>query len=205
MTDKRSDDADDLDMWLTRLSNPSLQDDQELDALRRAIDKHHERAEQTVDELQKAGELLSDEHALQQLRFRLRQEGLAPRARKWRIWAPTAIAALLVVALVLPLLMPGEDYSHIPVLENAPPVFRNAHDVIEVKVRQPFKAAREFAEVAGEGARPIIYQHEGLVTLDFEAKPSDLERLNPEIGRFAPGMRLTPGLNRIVFKDASGK
>lgn len=202
MTDKRSDDDDDLDEWLARLSDPSLQHDPELDALRRAIEKQHERAEQTVDELQKAGQLMSDEHALQWIRFRLRQEGLAHRERRWRTWVPTAIAAMLIVALVLPLLMPGEDYSHIPVLEHAPPVFRNAHDVIEVKVRHPLNAARKFAEVAGEGARPVVYQHEGLLTLDFEAKPSELERLNLEIARMAPDARLTTGLNRIVFTDA---
>lgn len=202
MTDKRSDDDDGLDEWLARLSDPSSQHDRELNALRRAIHKHHEHAEQTVDELQKAGQLMSDEHALQQIRFRLRQEGLAHRERRWRTWAPTAIAAMLVVTLVLPLLMLGEDYSHIPVLEHTPPAFRNAHDVIEVKVRQPLNAARKFADVVGEGARPVVYQYEGRVTLDFEAKPSELERLNLEIARIDPDARLTRGLNRIVFTDA---
>ena len=188
-------DPDDIDTWIDQLSGAKPGAGADLQVLRRAIGAHVAR-EQAADQPR----LVADEHAWQQLRFRLRSEGLlaAPRPA-WRHWLPTAAAAAVLAALLLPAVL--QDRRGFEVTAGDPPMLRGDTDTV-LEGPNPLARAQLLArQLAERGARPLLYFHEGTATLDFELDAANIAAVDPLLRQELTGTRARIGFNRLLFRD----
>lgn len=145
---------------------------------------------------------LREEHALQRLRFRLRQEGLLNRSpRRWTFWLPAAAAAMLLAAVSVNLYSPRSRGVEYAANLEEPPRYRGSVEQVPVLTDQPLETARQLAHIMEKlGAQPRLYVWQGNAILDFEATPETLAALqrNPLTFRL-PADALRAGMNRLVF------
>jgi len=186
---------EDVDAWVNGLAgSPGAEPaGPQVQALRRAVLAQYESQELSA---------ATDDPAWQQLRFRLRRERLITAGRpSWRVWVPAAAAAMLAVALAVPMLMPSGD-ADFPVGQDAPPVLRGGHSAQELYVRDPLGSARKAARiVAQRQGRPVLHFHEGRSTLDFEIEAAAAAETEKELKREFPQAVVQSGLNRLVFRQ----
>lgn len=145
-----------------------------------------------------------EKHALQRLRFRLKQEGLLKRpAGRWALWLPGAAVAILLAVVGVKLYLPvsqGVDYA---VAYEEPPRYRGAVAEVQLPADKPLEAARQLAVALDKlGAQPRLYAWQGSAFLDFEATPETLtaiQRVLPNDKMPVDALRI--GLNRLVFHE----
>lgn len=193
MAQRPEHDDDDTDGWVDRLRGAPGPRDAEAEALRAAVRAHAERTEPEP--------AASDDHAWQQLRFRLRREKLIAGGKPaWRTWAPMAAAAMLMVALGLPVLMqPG--LPDVPVREGEAPTLRGGSEPQQFTVGDPLRTARKVAGIAArQNGRPVVYFHDGIATVDFEWNAAAAADDEKDLKRELPQADLQPGLHRFVFR-----
>ena len=185
---------DDVDAWIARLraarsADPSAGSVED-QAMRQAIIEYHQRQE---------AELLKDaqshDHAWQQMRFRLKKEGLLQAATPWKTWVPVAMAAAILAVVALPSLMaPGID-----VLGTEPATLRGGGH--SFKVQDPLGVAKGIAKEL-KALDPGLKLHwvGGVATIDTDLEAAALDRAEDIVrSKVPPGkdIRLQPGFNRL--------
>lgn len=190
---------DDGEAWIARLraartAEPTAANEEDR-ALYQVIMRQHREEEA---ELLKGAQ--SDDHAWQQLQFRLKKEGLLKTSNPWKTWVPMAMAAALLAAVALPSLMaPGID-----VLESEPATLRGSGQVFPVP--DPLKVAKAVAkELKSLDASLKLHWYGGVATIDTDLKAADLDRAEGIVSsKLPPGknVRLQLGFNRLTFTAA---
>jgi len=185
---------DDVDVWLARLrasrSTKPTADNEEDRAMYQAIIQHHR--DQEAELLKDAQ---SNDHAWQQMRFRLKREGLL-QSSPWKTWMPMAMAAAVLATVVLPTLMgPSID-----VLDTEPATIRGSG--LSFQVQDPLKLAKTVAKEL-KPLDPSLKLHwfGGMVTIDIDLDATELDQAEGIIRQQVPGreVRLNIGFNRLEF------
>lgn len=188
---------DDAEVWIARLrasrSAEPTPDNEEDRAMYQAIVNYHR--EQEAELLKDAQ---SDDHAWQQMRFRLKKEGLL-QSNPWKTWVPMAMAAAVLAAVVLPTLMgPGID-----VLDTEPATLRGSG--LSFQVQDPLKLAKAVAK----DLKPLdpslkLHWFGGVATIDVDLEAAELDQAEGMLRKQAPGreVRLNLGFNRLEFAAA---
>lgn len=187
---------DDVEVWIERLrsartAEPTAANEEDR-AMYKAIMRHHRE-----EEAELIKDAQSDDRAWQQMRFRLRKEGLIQATNPWKTWAPVAIAAALLVAVALPtLITPGID-----VLGSEPATLRGGGQ--NFQVQDPLKVAKAVAqELKLLDAGLKLHWHSGVATIDTDLKAADLDRAEAILRSKVPegkNIRLQLGFNRLEF------
>lgn len=190
---------DDLDAWLRSLSKRPAPGKPapltEESAMRQAILNYHQREEEA---LLNAANLANDDHAWQRMRFRLKSEGLAGKRPAWQIWMPAAAAAVVLAAVMVPNLMQGPGNDSVVVSYAEPPVLRGP--VPETAVPDPLKAAQQLAtQLRAFDPAVRLFWFGNVATIDFEAKPEQLDAMAPLLKGAFPSVKLRTGWNQLVF------
>lgn len=183
---------DDIEAWLRKLQGKDGQPtDAEARALRQAIAARAAEIDKEVGQ--------GDDHAWQQLRFRLRREGLVQGGRPaWARWVPAAAVATLAFGFGLAVLWPQGD-ADIAFSPDAPPVLRGAPMAPPIAVADPQRSARRAAAIVGAEARPAAWFHQERATLDFEIDAARVAQTQKELQREWLAVTIQPGYNRLVF------
>lgn len=159
--------------------------------MQQIIISHHQRLE-----AERLKDAQSTEHAWQQLRFRLRREGLLKSPADWKTWAPVALAAGLLMALAVPLLMP----AGINVQYTAPSSLRGG--ALHFEVRDPLDQAKDLAQQL-KALDPAVKLHwfEGTATIDVRLQAAQLDQAEAMLRAAldTPDVRLHPGFNRLTL------
>ena len=145
-----------------------------------------------------------EEHALQRLRFRLKQEGLLKRPlRRWTLWLPAAAVAMLLAAVGVKLYLPGSQGVEYAVAYEEPPRYRSTLVQIQLRTDKPLEAAQQLAVALDKlGAQPKFYVWQGSAILDFETTPETLTAVQRALADNKwPADALRVGLNRLVFNE----
>lgn len=188
--------ADDAEDWLARLrasrnAEPTAENEEDR-AMYHAIIQHHQQ-----QEAQLLKDAQSDDHAWQQMRFRLKKEGLFQAGISWKTWMPMAMAAALLASVALPNLMP----PGIDVLDSPPAALRGGG--MSIKAHEPLKTAKRIAQKI-KALDPNLRLHwfGGVATIDVELDANKLDQAEAIIRTVSePGreIRLKPGFNRLEF------
>lgn len=183
---------DDIEAWLRKLQRKDGPvTDAEAEALRQAIAAHAAQGEKPAGD--------GDDHAWQQLRFRLRREGLVQGGRPaWTRWVPAAAVATLALGVGLAVLWPPGD-PELAFNPDAPPTLRGAAGQQEIVVADPRRGARRAAAIVGAEARPLAWFHQDRATLDFEIDATRVAQTRKELQSEWPAVAVQPGYNRLVF------
>lgn len=170
---------------------PTELSEEEERLMQQIIISHHLRLE--AESLEGAP---STDHAWQQLRFRLKREGLLKSQPDWRTWAPMALAAGLLVAVAVPLLMPAS----INVQYTAPSSMRGG--ALHFEVRDPLGQAKDLATQL-KALDPAVKLHwfEGTATIDMQLQATQLDQAEAMLRAAlnTPQVRLQPGFNRLTL------
>jgi len=145
-----------------------------------------------------------EEHALQRLRFRLKQEGLLKRPfRRWTLWLPAAAVSMLLAVVGVKLYLPGSQGVVYAVVYEEPPRYRGAVVQVQLRADKPLETARQLAVALDKlGAQPRLYAWQGSAVLDFEATPETLTAIRRDLpDDKLPADTLRVGLNRLVFNE----
>ncbi len=197
-----SDDAD-TDDWLLSLAGHHTDTSIEDSAIRQAILGYHQR--QNESSLASAS-LLSDDHAWQRMRFRLKREGLlAAQRQTWHIWAPAAMAAAVVLAVVMvPSLWQSQLPSPVVVSYADPPTLRSVSGIATQTMTDPLKTAQQIAARLHSFDPSVkLYWYEGVATLDFDVQPEQISDMLALLKPTHPQVVLRPGWNRVVLTQPS--
>ena len=189
------DDGDEAEAWLARLrasrSAKPTPDNEEDRAMVQAIIQHHKNQE---------AELLKDaqssDQAWQQMRFRLKREGLLQYGNRWKTWVPMAMAAAVLAAVVLPALLgPSID-----VLDTEPTTLRGGG--LSFQASDPLKQAKAVAK----DLKPLdpslkLHWFGGVATIDVDLEAAELDQAEGVVRQQVSGreVRLNIGFNRLEF------
>jgi len=190
---------DDGEAWIARLraartADPTAANEEDRALYQVVMRQHREEEAELLKDAQ------SDDHAWQQMRFRLKKEGLLKTSNPWKTWVSMAMAAALLAAVALPSLMaPG-----INVLESEPATLRGGGQIF--KVPDPLKVAKGVAkELKPLDPSLKLHWHGGVATIDTDLKAADLDRAEGIVSsKVPPGkdVRLQLGFNRLEFSVA---
>ena len=140
----------------------------------------------------------AEERALQQLRFRLRREGVDFKARAPARWWAAGAAAMLFIAVAATLYRPQVNDPW-TAYDGEPPTFRGGA-AIEQPSQDPRGDARALAgRLHAAGVSPIVYLQADRVTVSFALRPEQLAAIEQSV--LAP-LRLAgarEGENQVVF------
>lgn len=209
---QRTPDDDDVDAWIARLravkSAAPTEANEEDKATYEAIMRYHEHEEA---ELLKDAQ--SESHAWQQMRFRLKREGLLNTGSTKNVWLPMAMAAALMAAIALPIWMdrggepsqasrPVDSPSYeVAILDTEPATVRGGGH--HFKNDEPLKLARVVAkELAKFDPGLKLHWYGGMATIDTDLKETDLDQAEAVLHNRVPGaraIRLQLGFNRLEF------
>ncbi|WP_172203990.1 hypothetical protein [Niveibacterium sp. COAC-50] len=183
---------DDLDRWLAELAGREAArgERSESQALRRAI--------LNEARLDAAPPAADDEHATEQLLFRLRREGLLKR-RRLPAWGFALAATLAAAAVGLAVLRQATPPATEVVAYAEPPIWRGAYAQFEVKTPQPRVSAEKLvAALRAEGIQADIYAAAQVYTVDTELA----DPVKPALAAHfkAIGLAVKPGRVRVEFK-----
>lgn len=202
---------EDIDQWIEQLagrwgisplSNGAPEGPAEVRVLREVLVRRSARERDVLDTMH--GLQASEDHALQRLRFRLKQEGLLRRPiRHWPSWLPAAAVAMLLAVVGVRLHWPEPELPQVAyaVVYEEPPRYRGAVSQVRVRADKPLTAARELAAALEKlGAQPRLYAWQGEAIVDFEATPDTWAALQKDLPAFiVPADARRDGLNRLVF------
>ncbi len=174
---------DDIERWLAELAGNGDASSAETRALRRAILRNAERRD--ADGERQLDSAASDEHAWQQLQFRLRREGIL-RGKMWVVGrVPMALAATVVLAVTVGIFSHQFSDRDLPIVENDVPVFRGEFTVLQVSSGSAARDAQRLAKAAAKvGGKPTIYRTTEGWTIDATLDTADVEVLSKELARF---------------------
>lgn len=187
-----------VDEWLKRLgksdARPSAAKDEVFSAvLRRA-------AAREVEAVARAGldSPEAEERALQQLKFRLRREGVDFRAAQPRRWWTASAAALLAVTVTVHQLMqePADTWD---TYEREAPSMRG-NGASERAVKDPRADARKLArKLHDAGLRPIVYVQPERVTVSFALEAEQVTGIEQAVLRPLSLSGAREGENQVIF------
>lgn len=210
---QRTTDDDDVDAWIARLravkSAAPTAANEEDKATYEAIMRYHEQEEA---QLLKGAQ--NESHAWQQMRFRLKKEGLLNTKSAMNSWLPMAMAAALLAAVAIPVWMdqgrnpsevsqrPVDSLSYeVAVLDTEPATFRGGGQ--HFKADEPLKLAKVVAkELAKFDPGLKLHWYGGMATIDTDLKEADLDQAEAVLLNRAPearAIRLQLGFNRLEF------
>jgi hypothetical protein len=144
----------------------------------------------------------SEERAVQQLRFKLRREGIGLGRPSRRPWWAAAAAAGLAAAVLLPTLWPPHE-SDDPWLrvDGAPPGMRSVTGTLELRSSDRQGDARAIAAALhGLGAQPIVYVEPDRTTVIFVLEQGLVDKVEREVLAPRGLKRALAGENRIVIR-----
>ncbi|MCW2314356.1 hypothetical protein [Rhodoferax antarcticus] len=196
-TSPRDDQEDqDVESWFKQLRSsqtdePTAANEEDRVMYQAIIQNHRQKDAELLEGAQ------SHDHAWQQMRFRLKREGLLQSFGAWKTWMPMAMAAALVAAVALPmLLVPGID-----VLDTEPTMMRGSG--LNFKVSQPLPVAKDVAkELKALDPELELHWYGGVATIDTDLEASELDQAEAIIRSKIPqgqGIRLNIGFNRLEF------
>ncbi|WP_374403253.1 hypothetical protein [Niveibacterium sp.] len=182
---------DDLDRWLAELAGQATTRDarSEAQTLRRVIlNEASAEAPPAVD----------DDHATEQLLFRLRREGLLKR-RRLPAWGYALAATLAAAAIGLVVLRENPTPAPDVVTYGEPPIWRGAFAQFEVRGPAPrMRAETLVGALRAEGVQADIYASGAVYTVDTELAAPLSDAL---VAQFqALGIVAKPGRVRVEFK-----
>jgi hypothetical protein len=143
----------------------------------------------------------AEQRALQQLRFRLRREGLDFKSAPTRQWWAAGAAAMLAVAVTVNLLRP-EPADPWTTYDYEPPTLRGT-GTIEQASRDPKADARALAaKLHTAGIGPLMYLHGDKATVAFALQAEEVQTVEQAV--LAPlGLKgARRGENQFVFAKA---
>lgn len=194
---------DNIDAWVEQLANRGTASaSAEARVLREVLLARAARGHQ--QQVSEHGLDAGVEHALQRLRFRLKQEGLLKRPfRRWTLWLPVAAVVMLLAVVGVKVYFPGPQGVDYAVAYEEPPRYRGAVVQLQLLSDKPLEAARQLAVALDKlGAQPRLYSWQGSAFLDFEATPETLtaiQRVLPNDKMPVDALRF--GLNRLVVNE----
>jgi hypothetical protein len=192
-------DDEDGEAWIARLraartAEPTAANEEDRAMYQVIMRQHREEEAELLKDAQ------SDDHAWQQMRFRLKREGLLQTTSAWTTWVPVAMAAAVLAAVALPMLMaPGID-----VLDSEPAVLRGGGQRFQVE--DPLKVAKAVAkELKPNDPGLKLHWYRSVATIDTDLKAADLDRAEAILRSKVPAgkeVRLQLGFNRLEFSAA---
>jgi hypothetical protein len=194
---------DDLNAWLRGLSGEGAADSETV-ALAQAIARSHKAARTLSVDLQSPE---AENHVWQQMRFRLRREGLLGKQEtehtgriRWQLWAPAAAVATIVAVLVVPNFWETEEPLQVSVLNREAPNYRSGAARNEIASKDPLVSAQQFAQkLAKKQLAPTLYFYGGTATLDFDLPADQTQAVAKDLQRDYSQINVQAGFNRLVF------
>jgi hypothetical protein len=185
---------DDLADWLRQLRNAQHQEDSpatvENKAMYQAIVENHR-----ADIAELLEDAQTDDHAWQQMRFRLKRENLL-QPKRWKTWLPLAMAASILAVVMLPTL----KGAGVEVLDSEPTALRGG--AMAFQVADPLKQAKSVAKEL-KSLDPSLKLHwfGGVATIDVDLEAAELDPAEAILRQLVPtrAVRLAIGFNRLEF------
>lgn len=144
----------------------------------------------------------AEDHAWQQLRFRLRREKLLRAPAQATRWAVAAMVVLAAGAVFWSWQGTQPEDLGIAVAQGEMPLLRGGQPQ-EFAVASPRDVARRIGrQLADAKARPLAYVAASAITIDFDWDPAAQPDLERTLQHEFPTLRLQPGANRIVLRAA---
>jgi hypothetical protein len=188
----RGGEDEDLAAWLRKLRNARDQDDsseslQDKMMYQAIVEQHRAKNAQLLEGA------ISDDHAWQQMRFRLKREGLLQRS-SWKTWVPVSLAAAVLAAVVLPTVLG----SGVDVLVTEPQTLRGGG--LSIQAPYPLTLAKSIAKDL-KALDPSLKLHwfGGVATIDLDLEAGEIAQAEDIIRNKVPGsgVRLNQGFNRL--------
>jgi hypothetical protein len=194
----RNDSEPPIEQWLEQLHRPrGAQQGSDTDDLAAVLKRQQTADEAAVARAGLDGEA-AEQQALQQLRFRLRREGVDFKAAPTRQWWAAGAVAMLAVAVTVNLFRPDPADPWMT-YDYEPPTLRGTGP-IEQTAREPAADARALAaKLHAAGIAPLVYVHGDRVTVSFALQAEQVQSVEQAV--LAPlGLKgARQGENQITF------
>ena len=197
----RKDSEPPIEQWLEQLRRPQQsQQGSDTNDLAAVLRRQEAADEDAIARAGLDGEA-AEQQALQQLRFRLKREGLDFKSAPTRQWWAAGAVAMLVVGVTVNLFRP-DPADPWTTYDYEPPTLRGTGP-IEQTSRDPKADARALAaKLHTAGFGPLMYLHSDRATVTFALQAEEVQTVEQKV--LAPlGLKgARQGENQFVFAKA---